>query len=156
MRHFTLALLIDEEHQTILLGRKKTGDYGIGTLNGPGGSLEDGESPLEGIIRETREEFGIELALDEVQPVATLTCHAGGTPDALVHVFISHKWSGAPKESDEMIPTLVPLSAIPYEHMLEGDRHWMPRALNKNSEPFCAHIFYANRARGFVGIEFDE
>src|ERR1043165_611084 len=42
----------------ILLIRKKRG-LGAGKFNGPGGRIEDGETPLASAIRETEEEIGV-------------------------------------------------------------------------------------------------
>ena len=42
----------------ILTGIRRT-DKGYGLLGGPGGKIEDGETAIEGAVRETREEFGI-------------------------------------------------------------------------------------------------
>ena len=42
--------------QEVLLIRKKRG-IGAGKINGPGGKIDPGESPLQCAIRETREEL---------------------------------------------------------------------------------------------------
>ena len=44
--------------EEILLIRKKRG-IGAGKINGPGGHLEPGETPLEAAVREVQEELGI-------------------------------------------------------------------------------------------------
>ena len=41
----------------VLMAMKKRG-YGVGKLCGPGGKLQDGETPLQAAIRETEEEIG--------------------------------------------------------------------------------------------------
>ncbi len=107
----------------ILLIRKKRG-LGAGKINGPGGRLEPGETPLEAAVRETREELGIE-ALDPVlsgelffQFVDGYSLHCS--------VFVSREFIGEPIETDEAIPLWTPLEAIPYHEMWEDDIHWLP------------------------------
>ena len=54
----TLCLLIKDNK--ILLPIKKRG-FGKGKNNGVGGKLEDGETELEAMIRETKEEIGVDV-----------------------------------------------------------------------------------------------
>ena len=48
-------LFIIKDGQVLLI-EKKTG-LGAGKINGPGGKIEPGETPLEAAIRETQEEL---------------------------------------------------------------------------------------------------
>lgn len=79
----------------ILVGNRK--DSGL--LCGPGGHIEAGESPEEAAIRETREEFGINIA--ETIPVALIT----GMPEGYCpsQVFLCTEFYGEPISfNDEM------------------------------------------------------
>jgi mutator protein MutT len=66
-----------------------------------GGVVETGESPREAVVRECREEIGVEV-LDPV-PMA----YAVDDPDLAVHAFVVTRWHGeprntAPEEHDDL------------------------------------------------------
>ena len=63
----TLCYLLKDDE--VLLIRKKRG-IGAGKINGPGGKVDPGETPLEAAVRETREEVGVTpLNLDLAIPL---------------------------------------------------------------------------------------
>jgi 8-oxo-dGTP diphosphatase len=152
MKTATLALIVRDGK--VLLGEKKRGaEIGSGTLNGPGGKAEEGETLEQCVIRETREEFGIELDPAQVEKAAHIIFHAGGEPDFDVHVFMARGFSGEPRETAEMwTPEWHAADALPFARMLEADREWFARAAA--GERFAAHARYRERAKGYEGIEF--
>lgn len=121
----TLLFVIVEDE--ILLIRKKRG-LGAGKINGPGGRIEKGETPMECAIRETEEELCI-TPLD-VEARGQLFFHAS---DAIPHIhgyiFTASGFEGEPSETDEAIPLWTSLSDIPYHEMWEDDRLWLPEVI---------------------------
>lgn len=124
----TLMFIIKDGR--ILLIEKKRG-LGAGKINGPGGKIEPGESPLEAIIRETQEE----LLVTPHAPVklGELRFSMSDCPDILCHVYRSDDFSGTPTETDEAVPLWTELDEIPYNRMWEDDRHWLPLVLERKS-----------------------
>lgn len=112
--------------EEILLIEKKRG-LGAGKINGPGGKIDPGETPLECAVRETREELGIE-ALEPVK-MGELSFAMSDYPDILCHVFLSRKFTGEPGETDEAKPLWRRVDEIPYERMWNDDIHWLPLLL---------------------------
>jgi 8-oxo-dGTP pyrophosphatase MutT (NUDIX family) len=151
MKIATLALITRGD--TILLGRKQgSPEIGEGTLNGPGGKQESGETILECLVRETLEEIGITLDPTKAEKCAIITFHAGGVPDFEVHVYRTSTFRGEPRETESMVPNWYVVDAIPFERMLESDRMWFPELVR--GKKFCAKVYYRERARDFIGIEF--
>jgi len=56
MKEFTLGFIFDSSHKKVLLVHKQKPEWQKGKINGIGGKLEDGESHVACISRETREE----------------------------------------------------------------------------------------------------
>jgi 8-oxo-dGTP diphosphatase len=110
----------------ILLIRKKRG-LGAGKINGPGGRIGPGETPLECAIREVQEELRVtpknvsycgELRF---QFVDGLSLHG--------YVFKASDCDGEPCETEEATPLWTPIDAIPYAEMWADDRLWVPLML---------------------------
>lgn len=107
----------------LLLIRKKRG-LGAGKVNGPGGRMEPGETPLECAIRETREEIGV-VPLNP-QKRGELHFQFLDGYSLFCTVFIAHGCEGVPHETDEADPFWVDAGAIPLHDMWEDDEHWLP------------------------------
>lgn len=118
----TLMFIVDEARGQVLLIRKKRG-LGAGKINGPGGKMDPGETPLECAVRETQEELGV-TALDAVKHGELWFQFTDGLA-LYVDVFRATLWQGEPFETDEAIPHWTPLDAIPFEEMWTDDRYWL-------------------------------
>jgi 8-oxo-dGTP pyrophosphatase MutT (NUDIX family) len=151
MKIATLGLIIKDG--SVLLGEKKKGKFAAGTLNGPGGKVEGSETLLECLVRETKEEWDIDLVEEDVEKVARILFHFGGTPDFEVHVFRAGRFTGELHETDEArCPEWFSIDALPVERMLESDREWLSKA--SRGERFCANAYYTDQANGFERIDF--
>ncbi len=125
----------------ILLIRKKRG-LGAGKINGPGGRLEPGETPVEAAVRETREELGVVA----VSPALRGELHFQFVDgySLLCSVFTSQDCLGEAIETPEAVPLWTPLDAIPYHEMWEDDARWLPGVLE------------GRNFRGFFVFEYDK
>lgn len=152
MKIATLGIVLRDGNGDILLGEKKKGEIGTGVLSGPGGKLDPGETLEECLIRETREELEIELNPASLRLIAHIDFYAGDEIDFRVYVYHARILSGEIHETADMIPAWYPRNNLPYEQMFDGDRRWFPMALT--GDFFRANVFYRDRAKGFIGIEF--
>lgn len=70
MKHYVLGFYLTP-HGVVLIEKTKP-DWQRGLCNGLGGSVEPSERGVEAMVREFREESGIETAADDWQYVATM------------------------------------------------------------------------------------
>ncbi len=111
----------------LLLIRKKRG-IGAGKINGPGGKVDPGETPLAAAIREVQEEIGVTPLDLSLHGELTFRFSEGLVLHCMV--YLAHHFEGVPCESDEAVPLWFPVDALPYDEMWEDDRHWLPLLLS--------------------------
>ncbi len=94
-RPYAASYLLLEKDGKYLLGKRKggwmEGYYGI-----PSGHLEDGETPTEAAIRETKEEIGVDIDPKDLEMRHVL--YRNSTDRIYVDFFFTcKKWTGEPK-----------------------------------------------------------
>jgi len=124
--HATLMFIVKDGQ--ILLIEKKRG-LGAGKINGPGGKIDPGETPLQAVIRETREELLITPV--NSRKIGELWFAMSDSPDIQCHVYRADDHEGEPTETDEAEPVWTQVEEIPYHRMWEDDRHWLPLLLDE-------------------------
>ncbi len=60
MKNLVVGLIFDNKNRVLLINKERP-EYLKGKLNGVGGKVEDGESDLNAIIRETKEETNLDI-----------------------------------------------------------------------------------------------
>ncbi|MGQ0777903.1 MAG: NUDIX hydrolase [Pseudonocardiales bacterium] len=72
--HVDVLLILTNGNGHILLALRQGTGYCDGQYNVPSGKLEDGETALDAVVREAREEIGLTLTTGELRHVATVHC----------------------------------------------------------------------------------
>lgn len=120
----------------ILLAMKKRG-FGAGRWNGYGGKVQQGESVEDGLVREVKEESGIELT--DFNPVGFMRFE-NVEKFVDVYIFEATSWKGEPVETEEMAPAWFSLENIPYSEMWPSDPLWYPLYLA--GKPFKGEVVF--------------
>jgi len=84
--------LLDREG-AVLLAQRPPGRPLAGLWEFPGGKVEAGEQPEEALIRELREELGLEIAKEDLTPL-TFASHAYPDFHLLMPVYLCRRWQG--------------------------------------------------------------
>jgi len=86
-----VAAMIADGEGRVLIAERPEGKFMAGWWEFPGGKLEFGESPEEGLAREVREELGMEIEVGDPFHVVNVA----RTPDSAVLVmFYWCRWTG--------------------------------------------------------------
>jgi 8-oxo-dGTP diphosphatase len=131
------TLLFVVKDGQVLLIRKKRG-LGAGKINGPGGRLHAGETPLEAAIREVIEE--VSVTPHDISECGELSFQFVDGYSIHVHVFRAAGCTGEACETDEAIPLWTPVDRIPYDEMWADDRIWLP--LMFEGRPFAGRFIF--------------
>ncbi len=145
MKLATLCYIIDKEHnKTLMLHRvKKENDYHEGKWNGLGGKFEDGESPEDCVIREIKEEAGLNLISPMMRGFIAFPLF-DGIEDWHVFVFTADNFTGELIDSKEGNLEWIPSDKITGLNLWDGDKiflEWL------NQEKFFSAKFVYEKGK---------
>lgn len=129
MKRYTVGFVFDTHHEKVLLIHKTHPEWQRGKINGPGGKIEENETPHQCVAREIREETGLHIAPEHWTLVAELendqrivqffaTVHPGGV-EVQSNTDEKAEWCSVRALPGNVIPNLtwlIPLSLDKLQH----------------------------------------
>jgi 8-oxo-dGTP diphosphatase len=135
-RERATLLFVVRDGQVLLILKKR--GLGAGKVNGPGGRIDPGESPLQCAVREVQEELLVTPT--GVREAGELYFQFVDGHSIHGYVFRADDCDGTPSETDEATPMWTPIDQIPYDRMWADDRLWMPHLLDRR--PFVGRFLF--------------
>ncbi len=116
--------LVDADGR-ILLAQRPQGKSLAGLWEFPGGKVETGETPEAALIRELKEELGIDTHASCLAPL-TFASHAYPGFHLLMPLFVCRKWQGVPSGREGQVLAWVGPSALNGYEMPPADLPLIP------------------------------
>jgi len=135
----TLIYLERCDEYLMLHRTKKENDLNHDKWIGVGGKFEDGESPEDCALRETREETGLTLTRWRYRGLVTFVSDRYETE--YMHLFTADGWTGTPKECDEGELAWIKKSELLKLRLWEGDKIFL-RLLKEDCPFFSLKLTY--------------
>jgi 8-oxo-dGTP diphosphatase len=116
--HVVAGALFDAEGR-VLIAQRPPGKHMAGGWEFPGGKLDAGEAPLEGLKRELREELGIET----IRATALISYeHRYEDRRVFLDLWVVHEYTGVPRSLDAQALRWVELAELDSIGLLEADK----------------------------------
>ncbi len=142
----TLGFVLSPDRRKVLMVHRihRDTDEQLGKYNGLGGRMERDEDIATCMIREIREEAGIECTKMSLRGTVNWTGFGPSGEDWLGFIFLIEAFIGEPKSKNEEGPLeWVEIARLPELPMWEGDRHFLPLVFDGDPRPFHGFMPYA-------------
>ncbi len=139
MKETTLCYIEKDGKVLMLCRNKKKNDYNEGKWIGVGGKLEEGETPEECLLREVREETGLELCSYKKRGLVFFYQDGYGE---LMHLYTAETLGGELPDCSEGELHWVNKEDILSLNLWEGDRRFLDILYNEDKSDFNMHLYY--------------
>lgn len=149
-KHYTICTVTQKSSLLLMLGVR---NLVKGRWVPSGGKIDLGETPVDGVIREVREETGLQLKKDSIWYAGALNVVLrDGSMPSLVHLFSCGDFEGKLKEGEEGHLKWYNLSKLPYDQMWEDHRYWI-RDLAERRRRFDVAICMETPTKGLKDVK---
>ena len=150
MRTCTLVFLFQENKILLAMKRRR---FGVGKWNGYGGKMNEGEKPIDAIVREVKEESNLDIPKEAFKELGYIDFYFDDKEEwnQSVIIYRVDDFVGEPEETEEMMPKWFDLDKIPYHEMWKGDDVWLPKVVN--NEKVGGEIHFSESGEKLVSCE---
>lgn len=114
----------------VLLQERAAGRVWAGRLNGPGGKVAEGETPVQAIVREVAEETGLQIVDPVFHGRLELVFGVPEQTRLLVSIFTCQHVPGRARGGREGILRWYAVERLPFERLWPDMRYWLPLVLD--------------------------
>ena len=133
-----LCYLKRNDKYLMLFRNKEKDDINFGKWLGIGGHIEKNETKEQAIVREVKEETGLDLLSFQYRGELFFK---DDDYEEMIYIFTSDDFKGDLKECDEGTLEYVQKDKIMSLNMWEGDKVFLPKLLN-TSEHISLNVYY--------------
>jgi ADP-ribose pyrophosphatase len=151
MKETSCGYLIQDHRWLMLYRNKKQNDLNAGKWIGIGGKLEPGESMLQCMSREIKEETGLNAEQLELRGIVSFE-YEDAEPEK-IYVYTIERFSGEMKECDEGTLQWVDESDILSLDLWEGDKIFLKRLLQGDHHTFWYVLSYDKNGTFIKSVE---
>ncbi len=123
--HVAVGVILNDNATEVFVSKRRPEQSFAGYWEFPGGKHEDNETPLESLIRELKEEIGINVI--NAKQFLKIT-HRYAERLVCLHVWLVDKFTGQPKGAEGQECRWVPISDLTQYQFPEGN-HQIVQAL---------------------------
>lgn len=141
----TLAYILSPDRKRVLLVHRtyRKTDENLGKYNGVGGHLERGEDVAACMVREIREETGLEVRSMRLRGTVVWADFGPNKEDWLGFVYLVEDFDGEPfGDNEEGSLSWEPLDRLGDLPMWKGDRLFLPMVFDDDPRPFHGFMRY--------------
>jgi 8-oxo-dGTP diphosphatase len=149
MKNTTLCYIQRDGKYLMLHRVKKENDLNRDKWIGLGGKLEENESPEECVVREIREESGLELASWRYRGIVTFV--SDRWEGEYMHLFTSDDFTGQITDCDEGVLEWIDKSELLKLTLWEGDKIFL-RLLDSGEPFFSLKLCYRGESLCYAAL----
>lgn len=117
MKKYVVAFILTPDFQFVWLIKKNKPEWQKGCLNGIGGKIESGESPIEAMIREIKEEAGVTFSSKELTDIGRMIGTNNDGSEFQVHIFTGVTNQQLISQEEEIIDVYAVSGVKRYKHI---------------------------------------
>ena len=154
MFNCTLCYIENDRGEYLMLHRvKKKNDVNQDKWIGVGGKFEEGESPEDCLLREVREETGLELKRYRLRGIVTFV--TVGWETEYMYLYTADRYTGTLRECDEGDLEWVPKDQVEALPIWEGDKIFF-RLLREDRPFFSLKLSYEGDKLVYAALDGEE